>query len=51
MRIVSPLLEVLGLGSVVVAAALVDYRLGLAVFGAVLVLVGMALDPPARRVE
>jgi uncharacterized membrane protein len=46
--ILSTLLEILGLCAVVAAAALWDPRLGLAVFGAVAVVCGLAIDPPRR---
>lgn len=51
MRFLSSLLEVLGLVAVIVGAALFDYRAGLIATGVVLVLVGLALDPPERRLE
>jgi hypothetical protein len=48
MRIVSTLAEILGLALIVTCAALFDIRLGGLVLGVVLVLVGMAIDPPRR---
>jgi hypothetical protein len=51
MKFLSSLLEVLGLLAVVVGAALFDYRAGLIAAGVVAVLVGLALDPPERRLE
>lgn len=49
MRLLSTLVEVLGLLAVVVGAFLIDWRLGVMVAGVVLVLVGLALDPPRRE--
>lgn len=48
MRIASTLAEVLGLLAVTIGAYLFDWRAGLIVGGLVLVLVGLALDPPRR---
>jgi len=50
MRRFAAVVEVVGLLCLVVAGGLVDVRLGLAVLGAVLVLVGVALDSPRPRV-
>lgn len=51
MRLLSTILEVLGLLAVVAGAALVDYRAGMVAGGVVLVLIGLAMDPPVRRLE
>ena len=48
MKALSTLAEVLGLAAVVAALALFDYRLGILAGGVVLVLLGVALDPPRR---
>jgi uncharacterized membrane protein len=48
MRIASTLAEILGLVMVVACAALFDLRWGGIVLGVVLVLVGLAADPPRR---
>lgn len=47
-KIVSTVAEILGLCAVVAGAALFDWRAGVVVAGLVLVLVGLALDPPGR---
>lgn len=46
LAVLSTLLEMLGLATVVAAGWLVDFRLGLAVLGLVLVLFGFVLDRP-----
>lgn len=48
-RLASTVVEILGLVAVVVGAYLIDRYLGLLVAGVVLVLVGLALDPPRRN--
>lgn len=48
LRILSSLLEVLGLGAVTGGAFLFDWRLGVMVAGVVLVLLGFVTDPPRR---
>ena len=48
-RTLASVFEAVGLLGVLVAAVLVDWRLGLAVGGALLVLVGLALDAPRPR--
>jgi hypothetical protein len=47
-RIVSNLLEALGLLGLVVAAYFVDWRLALALASLVAVVLGLVLDPPRR---
>jgi hypothetical protein len=49
MRVVSSVVEALGLLAVVAGVALFDLRAALVVAGVVLVLAGMALDPGRSR--
>lgn len=49
MRVVSSVVEVLGLVALVCGAALFDLRAAVLVLGVVLVLVGMGLDPGRSR--
>lgn len=50
-RHLSTTAELLGLGAVLAAAFLFDWRAGLAIVGAFLLLVGYALDRPAGVIE
>ena len=51
MRAFSTVIELVGLALIVFAAFVVDWRLGAAVLGALLVFVGFVLDRPQPIVE